>query len=135
MHVDNDDQHRPTRNDQERLMITTSSKQTTPRPLAVAVALAALTVTTLSVAAPASDATDSVKVRYSDLNLATDAGVGTLYRRIANAARLVCPDPYSRDLSVVAASEHCQADAIAKAVAEVNNPRLALMHAARASHG
>jgi UrcA family protein len=113
-------------------MTTPSLKQTLRRrSFAVLAAFAALGVAATSVAAPASDAASGVKVRYSDLSLTTAKGVNDLYRRIARAARLVCPDPYSRDLSVVAASERCQADAIARAVAEVNNPQLALMHAER----
>ena len=117
-------------------MTTISLKSTLRRrSFAALLAFTALGVTTMSVAAPASDESAAVRVRYSDLNLTTATGVNHLYRRIANAARLVCPDPYSRDLSVVAASQRCQADAIARAVAEVNNPQLALMHAERNSHG
>jgi UrcA family protein len=77
----------------------------------------------------------SVSVRYDDLNLATTSGVNALYRRISVAARQVCPDIYSRDTHVVLAAQHCQAAAIAKAVSEVNNPSLAMLHAARASRG
>jgi UrcA family protein len=85
-------------------------------------------------ATPAADGL-SVSVRYDDLNLSTTKGVNTLYRRISAAAREVCPDIYSRDLHVVLAAQHCQSAAIAKAVSEVNNPSLAMLHAARASHG
>src|SRR5579862_9346448 len=60
-----------------------------------------------------SDAAPQVTVPYGDLNLTTDAGTIALYRRIAAAAREVCPDKYSRDLSVVAASHACRAEAIA----------------------
>ena len=85
-------------------------------------------------AVPADDA-PSVRVRYDDLNLSTSSGVNTLYRRIASAAREVCPDLYSRDPRVVLAAQHCQAAAIARAVSEVNNPSLAMLHATRAAHG
>lgn len=105
------------------------------RSFAVAGTLAALAVTTASSGAPPSDVAPSVKVRYDDLNLATTAGVETLYRRITIAAREVCPDEYSRDLAVFAASQRCRADAVAQAVQAVNNPGLALVHAARVSHG
>jgi UrcA family protein len=77
----------------------------------------------------------SVTVRYDDLNLRTAEGVNALYRRISKAARAVCPDEHSRDLNVVAASERCQENAVAQAVREVNNPQLAVVHAARVSHG
>jgi len=117
-------------------MTTAASKLTTfRRSLAVAGAFAALTVTAVSFAAPSSDNVPTVTVRYDDLNLATAAGVDTLYRRISSAAREVCPDMYSRDLKIVAASAHCRADAVAQAVHAVNNPQLALVHAARVSRG
>jgi UrcA family protein len=117
-------------------MVTVVTKLTTfRRSLAVAGAFAALAITTNSFAGPPSDDMPSVTVRYSDLDLATTAGVNVLYRRIANAARQVCPDVYSRDLDVVAASTRCQANAVARAVRELNNPQLALVHATRVPHG
>ena len=93
------------------------------------VASVASFATTSSVDAP------SVSVRYDDLNLSTSDGVNSLYRRISSAARQVCPGVYSRELNVVAAAQRCEADAIAKAVSEVNNPHLAMVHAAHVSHG
>jgi UrcA family protein len=105
------------------------------RTLAFAGAFAALAVSTTSFAAAPGNDPPSVAVRYDDLNLSTTDGVNALYRRITVAARQVCPDPYSHDLAVVAASERCQATAIAKAVGEVNNPQLAALHATRVSHG
>jgi len=77
----------------------------------------------------------SVAVRYDDLNLSTTTGVNTLYHRISAAAREVCPDVYSRDPNVILAGRHCQADAIAKAVREVNNPSLAMLHANHVARG
>jgi UrcA family protein len=71
----------------------------------------------------------SVSVRYDDLNLSTTAGVDTLYRRISAAARDVCPDIYSRDIDTVAAAQRCQTAAISKAVSQVKNPSLAMLHA------
>jgi UrcA family protein len=121
---------------QERLMTTAASKLTTfRRSLAVAGAFAALAVTTASFASPSSDAAPAVTVRYDDLNLATSAGVDALYRRISNAARAVCGNEHSRQLAIVAASERCRATAVDNAVRAVNNPHLALVHAARVSHG
>jgi UrcA family protein len=105
------------------------------RSLAVAAAFAALTVATTSFASPPSGDPPSVSVRYNDLNLSTAAGVDALYHRISTAARAVCPDVHSRDLGVVAASEHCQATAIAHAVSDLHNPQLALLHASRVSRG
>jgi UrcA family protein len=85
-------------------------------------------------ATPGVDA-PSVAVRYDDLNLSTTAGVDALYRRISVAARDVCPDIHSRDIHAVLAARHCQSAAISKAVSEVNNPSLAMLHAARPSRG
>src|SRR5260370_30889255 len=105
------------------------------RSLAIAGALAALAVTTVTFAAPPSDEAPSVTVRYDDLDLATAAGANTLYHRISGAARAVCRHEYTHDLRVIAGIESCRANAIAKAVHEVNNPQLALLHAARVSRG
>jgi UrcA family protein len=77
----------------------------------------------------------SVTVRYSDLNLATADGVDTLYRRISNAASLVCPTSYTKDMDAAAKAKQCQVEAIARAVQKVNNPKLALVHATRISRG
>lgn len=115
-------------------MTTAASKLTTfRRSLALAGACAALAVTTVSIAAAPSDEVRSMKVRYDDLNLATAAGVDTLYHRISSAATVVCPIEDGRNLRMVAIMERCRADAIANAVRDVNNPQLALVHAARAS--
>jgi UrcA family protein len=80
-------------------------------------------------------ATSSVSVRYDDLNLSTTEGVNSLYHRISSAARQVCPGVYSRDLYIVAAAQRCEANAVSKAVSEVNNPHLAMVHASRVSQG
>jgi UrcA family protein len=106
------------------------------RSLAVAGAFAALTVATTSIAAASSDdSPPSVSVRYDDLDLSSTAGANVLYHRISVAARQVCPDLYSRDLEVVAVADRCYASAVSKAVAEVNNPHLAMVHATHVSHG
>lgn len=85
-------------------------------------------------ATPGVDA-PSVSVRYDDLNLSTTAGVDTLYRRISAAARDVCPDIYSRDTHTVLAAQRCQAAAISRAVSQVNNPSLAMLHPVRPPRG
>jgi UrcA family protein len=105
------------------------------RSLAVAGAFAALTVATTSFAAAPGVDPPAVSVRFGDLNLSTTAGVNSLYRRISFAARQVCPDVFSRELAVVAAGQRCQASAVSEAVRKLNNPQLALVHAAHVSHG
>jgi UrcA family protein len=118
-------------------MTTAISKLTNlPRALAFAGAFAAMTFTaTASYAAPQAGDAPEVTVRYSDLNLSTTDGASELYRRISVAARQVCPDVYSRDLRTSVAGERCEANAVAKAVRELNSPQLALIYAAHVSHG
>jgi UrcA family protein len=77
----------------------------------------------------------SMKVSYSALDLATDEGARNLYGRIAKAARAVCPDEGVRDLNTFAFARTCQAEAIARAVRDVRNPRLAALYSARTGHG
>jgi len=73
-----------------------------------------------------------VVVDYSDLRLETEHGARVLYQRISSAARQVCPGESSRDLRVAANARTCMSQAIARAVSEVNHPRLAALDAARA---
>jgi UrcA family protein len=86
-------------------------------------------------AEPADDSVPSVVVRYQDLSLATDDGVKTLYRRIARAATQVCPEETRANLSVHTVIEACRQQAIARAVQQIHNSRLAALHAAHAKQG
>jgi len=63
-------------------------------------------------------------VRYSDLNLNTDAGVVTLYNRIHHAAEQVCGNVDSRRLEQVAAAQACIDKAVAASVSAVGNVQL-----------
>lgn len=76
----------------------------------------------------------SMVVRYSDLNILTEQGASDLYRRIALAARHVCPAADIRDLKGFAQSQSCREQAVARAVRSVSSPRLAAMYAAHAKH-
>ena len=89
---------------------------------------------TAHAAAPA-DASPSVRVNYRDLNLATEQGTQTLYRRIVSAAQKVCRARDSRILSELAAAQACEAQAISHGVRAVNNPRLAAIHSAHQRQG
>ena len=82
-----------------------------------------------------SDAVPSVVVRYGDLNLATEAGARTLYRRLSFAAQEVCPVQDSRSLALWSENRTCRADAIARAVHEVNSTQLAALHAEHSNRG
>jgi UrcA family protein len=77
----------------------------------------------------------SVRVSYHDLNLSTDTGSQALYARIVAAARQVCPVSDIRNLSEVAAAQACRTEAIARAVREVNSPRLASLSTAHLRQG
>lgn len=87
--------------------------------------------------AASSAAAPSVKVSYSDLNLASDSGTQVLYSRIVSAARDVCfaRDVDNRDLGALAAARSCVSTAIANAVSTIHNPRLAALSGARSAHG
>jgi UrcA family protein len=85
--------------------------------------------------ATTSDDPPSVVVKYSDLTLATDSGVNQLYRRIVSAARQVCPDSPIRDFGLMRQVEACRSQAVARAVQQINNSRLAALHASHAKNG
>lgn len=81
-------------------------------PVAAALAAAAaLVVPTVSRAAE----TNSVRVSYADLNLASDVGQSSLHRRIVYAARVVCQFEDSRQLPIQTATNACRNDAVASA--------------------
>jgi UrcA family protein len=81
-----------------------------------------------SAASPDNDM-PAIVVKYSAQSLATDEGVHTLYRRITNAAKQVCPDASSRDLSRRVKSVQCQDQAIGRAIRQIDNSRLAALYA------
>ena len=74
----------------------------------------------------------SMVVRYADLNITTEQGARSLYRRIVVAAQSVCPSADIRDLGRFAESRSCQEQAIARAVQAVSSPRLAAVYAVHA---
>ncbi len=73
----------------------------------------------------------ALKVRYNDLDLATEHGSLALYGRIVAAAAQVCAADDIRDLGAVAAARACRQQAIARAVREVHSARLAAVYAAQ----
>jgi|SRR5436853_2278034 len=77
----------------------------------------------------------SVRVNYHDLNLATEQGTHALYARIVSAAHKVCAARDIRILADVAAARVCEAQAIAHAVRDVNDPRLAAVYSAHQPQG
>jgi UrcA family protein len=80
--------------------------------------VAAVSLAALSSAASANSVTHIV--RYSDLNLNSEAGRATLDRRINRAARVVCGSPSTAALQDKLNVEKCYAAARASAEAQLN---------------
>jgi UrcA family protein len=74
-------------------------------------------------------------VKYSEQSLATDEGVQTLYRRITAAARQVCPEASIRSFALQKQVEQCRDQAITRAIRQIDNSRLAALHAAHSKNG
>jgi len=68
------------------------------------------------------------RIAYSDLNIATDAGVEHLYARLRKAAEQVCGTPGIKELKAYARASACSARALDAAVAQVNSPKLTARH-------
>jgi UrcA family protein len=99
----------------------------------IAGCIAAAVANLAAAATPPADVPTMI-VHYADLDIATDEGARRLYRRIAAAAERVCPYADIQDLSGLAVSRSCQAQAIARAVQAVSSPRLADVYAAHGKH-
>ena len=108
-----------------------------PRIGRAAMCAAVLLVGSLGVAqaATASDEVPSLVVRYGDLDLSTDAGVRALSRRLSTAAHQVCPFEDSKSPAQMAYNSTCRAEAIARAVHDINSPHLAALEAGHAKRG
>jgi UrcA family protein len=85
-------------------------------------------------ATPDSDV-PSVVVKFDDLTLDTDSGVNRLYRRIVFAAKQVCSNGDMRGLHSHQQAEQCRRQAVARAIQQIDNPRLAALHAVRSKSG
>jgi UrcA family protein len=71
-------------------------------------------------------------VNYGDLNLDEPVGAGTLYARIDLAAQQVCDPPEIPGFRpLLVEIKRCRAQAVAKAVADVNSPKLTSFYEAR----
>lgn len=84
--------------------------KTFPALAALAVA-GALVIPTVSQA----EDTNSVRVSYADLNLASSMGQHTLQGRIVYAAKIVCVIEDSREPSLARATNECRTDAVGRA--------------------
>jgi UrcA family protein len=93
----------------------------------------AVAAASLMLAVPAAFAGDGgIRVGYSDLDLTTQKGVDTLYRRIHTAAGRYCEELHSRTGSRIATGyEECVTDAVNNTVSSLNLPSLSALHAGR----
>lgn len=96
--------------------------------------LAALAFSGIATAGTPVADTPSVVVKYGDLNLASQAGIARLHKRISNAAESVCGQLESRIFGLQAAYRECVAEAIEKGIATVDNANLSQFHAGKARH-
>ena len=83
--------------------------------------------------AQTNDQVPQLAVRYSPASLDTDSGARQLYVRLVSAAETVCVQPDSRIPST--AVVECRKQAVAKAVAQIHNSRLAAVSAGHAKMG
>ena len=107
-----------------------------PRKITLLMLLCGLVLSgTIGAAASAADRdVPHLTVRYSGQSLATDEGARSVYRRIVKAAENVCP-LQSGSPFVTEGIEACRKEAVARAVRDIGNTRLAALHASSATRG
>src|SRR5262249_54846367 len=88
----------------------------------------ALTALTASAGPNGTYITRSEVVRFSDLNLSSDEGIRTLYKRIRSAARTVCSEAGERGQLKEPTYLACVDKAVDDAVSTLNKPALTAMH-------
>jgi UrcA family protein len=80
-------------------------------------------------AATTGDDVPQIVVKFDAASLSDDRGTRTLYHRIVKAAEQVCPIVNERDLHRAEMARECRRQSIARAVHQINSPRLAEVHA------
>jgi UrcA family protein len=106
-----------------------------PRARIALAVLAGLAGVVAGATASAAGDVPKVVVKYSDASLATDSGVQDLYRRITYAAKKVCPYTSILDLAGMRQVEECRNEAIARAIRQIDNSRLAALYATHSKNG
>jgi UrcA family protein len=76
-------------------------------------------------AATTDDEVPRIVVKYDPASLSDVDGARALYQRIVRAAAQVCPIENERYLRQAQLSRECREQSIARAVHQINNPRLA----------
>jgi UrcA family protein len=117
---------------QESTMNTMTTSTRSTRGLIAAATLTALISSfgALGNAAYAADAPTTI-VKYADLDVSSSQGAATLYNRIRFASEGVCSPSDPRDLAAMSRWQKCVKQAIAGAVAKVNQPALSAVYAAK----
>ena len=96
-----------------------------------ALALLACGTNPAAAAGPDADPAPARVVDYADLNLASPAGISALYRRIRNAAHIVCDfSGDTRRLADHGDQIECRSRATERAVLQVGLPALKALHLA-----
>jgi UrcA family protein len=67
-------------------------------------------------------------VSYADLNLASQSGIATLYRRLSRAADRVCGEHEARSPRDHAEFRACRAASLNRAVQQVGHPGVLALH-------
>ncbi len=103
----------------------------------VAALLCAFAGAALIGVATAADDVDapSVAVRYQPQSLDTEHGAQALYRRIVNAAAIVCPQYAVNPHWLAKPVQECREQAVARAVLKINSPKLVAVYAANTKNG
>jgi UrcA family protein len=91
-------------------------------------------VASVAAAQTANTQTPKLVVKYSPATLASESGVRQLYGRLVLAAERVCGEPTVGKF-VDEATRACRKQAVAGAVAQIHNPRLAEMSAGNTKIG
>jgi UrcA family protein len=86
-------------------------------------------------AATVGDDAPRIVVRYSVDSLATDSGARKLYARLVHAAEQACPDDFSSGRLSSPAVQTCRRQSIARAVHQIDSPRLAAVYATSSKSG
>jgi UrcA family protein len=86
-------------------------------------------------AATPGDEVPTLVVRYRQDSLETASGARALYHRLERAAEQVCPAVSTGSPFLSSAIVECRQQSIARAVYQINNPRLAAVYSANAKRG
>jgi UrcA family protein len=86
-------------------------------------------------AATADDSAPSLTVKYDPMALQSDNGARQLYRRLEAAANELCPQFASDGHLVSSVTQQCRKQALARAVMQINNPRLVAVYRSNIGNG